>query len=182
MLNAYVDTYDRDENWEVLAIEQPFELEIVDHDEVVAIFTSTFDGVERDADDGKLYLMEHKTAAQISTAYLPLDDQAGAYFAAATIVLRHQGIIGPKENIEGIQYNFLRKSKPDPRPRNERGAYLNKDGAISKSQPPPAFVRPDPIERSPGEVYSQIARIADEVAEMDDLRSGRKPVRKNNEL
>jgi hypothetical protein len=179
MLTAYVDTYGRDDDWEVLAIEQPFELEIVDDDEVVAIFTSTFDGVERDAIDGKPYLMEHKTAAYISLAYLRLDNQAGSYFAAASLVLRHQGIIGPDENIEGIQYNFLRKSKPDPRPRNAGGAYLNKDGSISKVQPPPAFVRPEPIERSPREVNRQVERIADEVSIMNKMRTGELPVTKN---
>jgi Zierdtviridae exonuclease len=179
MLTGYVARYGKDPDWEVLAIEQPFELEIVEDDEVIAIFTSTFDGVYRDHSDGMLKLMEHKTAAQIALAYLALDNQAGSYFAAATLVLRHLGILKEDEDIEGIQYNFLRKAKPDPRPRNAGGAYLNQDGSVSKKQPPDNFVRPDPIERSPREVGSQIARIADEVGVMNKIRTGELPILKN---
>ena len=124
-----------------------------------------------------MVLLEHKTAAQISTVHLPLDNQAGSYFAVATIVLRHDGIIGEKDTIDGILYNFLRKSKPDPRKRNERGAYLNKNGDISKRQPPAPFLR-EFVDRSPREVKQQIRRIANEVKMMSMMRSGELPVTK----
>jgi Zierdtviridae exonuclease len=178
MLSEYVRTYGIDRSLEILAVEQPFQVELTEDDEVVAIFAGTFDGVALDHEDGNIYLLEHKTAGSVKTAHLPLDDQAGGYFAAATVVLRHQGIIAPRENISGIMYNFLRKAMPDPRERNKAGAYLNKDGSISKRQPPPPFHR-EWIDRSPGEVRSQLQRITDEVVIMNGIRNGELPITKN---
>jgi hypothetical protein len=179
MLRAYVREYGDDELLEVIAVESPFEIELVHNDEAVAIFSSRFDGVAIDHSDSNIYLLEHKTAGSIRTAHLPLDNQAGSYFAVATIVLRAQGIIGPKEHIEGILYNFLRKSKPDPRKRDpQTGAYLNKDGSVSKRQPAPAFVR-EYVDRGPREVRTQLQRITDEVVIMNKVRSGELPVTKS---
>lgn len=177
MLGAYVEEYEEDEDFNILAVEQPFELELVRDDEVVAIFIGIFDGVEYNERYEQLELMEHKTAGSIKTMHLALDNQAGSYFAAATVVLRHQGILGKKEVIEGIRYNFLRKAKPDDRPRNSRGAYLNKDGSVSKSQPAKAFVR-ELVERHPREVRTQLERLTDEVVIMNKVRSGELPITK----
>ena len=177
MLNAYLRQYGEDDQLEILAIEQPFEVDLERDDEIVATFAGTFDGVALDHSDGELYLLEHKTAAAIRTAHLPLDDQAGGYFAAATVVLRHQGIIGPRDNIFGIMYNFLRKARPDERPRNAGGAYLNKNNTVSKRQPPAAFLR-EPIDRSPREVQRQLQRLTDEVVIMNGMRSGELPITK----
>jgi hypothetical protein len=178
MLDHYLNVYDEDPQWEILAIEQPFEIELVRDGEVLAVFKSRFDGVAIDHKLGEIVLLEHKTAGAIKTAHLPLDDQAGAYFAVATIVLRSQGILGPKEDIAGIRYNFLRKSRPDERPRNAGGAYLNKDGQISKRQPPPAFLR-EFVDREPREVMQQIRRITDEVTIMNGMRDGTIPITKS---
>jgi hypothetical protein len=109
--------------------------------------------------------------------HLGLDNQAGSYFSAATIVLRHQGIIGPKDSIDGIKYNFLRKSKPDERERDSRGQYLNKNGDVSKRQPSKAFVR-EFVDRHPREVGSQMRRLANEVFVMNKVRNGELPVNK----
>lgn len=177
MLDNYIKEYDDDPDLEILAVEQPFELELVRDDEVVGIFIGIFDGVAIDHEEGMIELLEHKTAGAIKTMHLPLDNQAGSYFAAATIVLRHQGILGKKEFISGIKYNFLRKSKPDPRQRNSRGAYLNKDGNISKVQPAKPFLR-EFVDRGPREVRSQITRITDEIVIMNKVRSGELPVTK----
>ena len=95
MLEAYITEYGNDPYLEILAVEQPFELELVHNDEVIAIFIGIFDGVAIDHWDNLMVLLEHKTAGAIKTMHLPLDNQAGSYFSAATIVLRHQGIIGP---------------------------------------------------------------------------------------
>jgi PD-(D/E)XK nuclease superfamily len=178
MLRNYVREYGDDENLEVLAIEQPFAIDLVKDDEVVATFVSRFDGVAIDHDSGLFVLLEHKTAGSIKTAHLPLDDQAGAYFAVASVVLRDQGILRPDENIDAIMYNFLRKSMPDVRPRNEQGAYLNKNGSVSKRQPAPPFVR-ELVERTPREVNQQLRRITDEVVIMNMMRSGELPVTKS---
>ena len=84
------------------------------NDEVIAIFIGIFDGVAIDRWDNAVVLLEHKTGGAIKTMHLPLDNQAGSYFSAATIVLRHQGIVAPRMPSTGSRYNFLRKSKPDP--------------------------------------------------------------------
>lgn len=179
MLDHYLEVYDDDPKLEILAIEQPFEIEIVDEQgQVIAIFRSRFDGVAINHQFNHIELLEHKTAASIKLQHLPLDDQAGAYFAVATLVLRHQGILSKREHIEGINYNFLRKSRPDRRERNNAGAYLNKNGSISKRQPPPAFIR-EFVDRSPREVKQQIRRIADEVTVMNKMRSGELPILKS---
>lgn len=177
MLENYVRTYGDDPHLDILAIEQEFQLELVRDDEVVATFIGVFDGVAFNRRFSALELLEHKTAGQIRLAHLPLDNQAGSYFAAATVVLRHQGILDRRENIEGIRYNFLRKSLPDERPRNERGAYLNKDGSISKKQPPPPFVR-EFVDRGPREVRRQLERLTDEVSVMNKIRAGELPINK----
>jgi hypothetical protein len=177
MLDNYLNTYDEDPSWEVLAIEQPFEVELVKDDGVVAIFKSRFDGVAIDHRRGLVVLLEHKTAGAIKTAHLELDDQAGSYYAVATIVLRSEGILGPKENIAGIEYNFLRKSMPDLRERDSEGRFLNKNQTVSKRQPVPPFLR-EFVDRTPREVKQQLLRITDEVSIMNKMRSGELPVTK----
>src|SRR3546814_7851105 len=130
MMEGYVDRYGEDDHWDVIATEQTFNLLISDPRvarlpsgklKALIRYVGTFDGVYRDTGTGEIFLMEHKTAAGISTAHLPLDDQAGSYWYVATRVLRKQGLIGPRESIAGIMYNFMRKGLPDDRPTNERG-------------------------------------------------------------
>lgn len=178
MLTEYVGFYGKDSHLFVIAIEQPFRINITYQGRIVAIFGSTFDGVVRDLTDGRIYLLEHKTAGQISLAYLELDDQAGAYWAVANAVLRAKKLIGPNEQISGILYNFLRKSLPDDRPADKDGNRLNKDGTVSKRQPADPFVR-HIVERSPAEQRTQLERMADEVVVMNAMRAGEIPVYKN---
>jgi hypothetical protein len=178
MLEGYIDTYDDDPELETLAVEQPFQVDIVDQDGVIAVFSGTFDGVLLDHADGRIYLWEHKTAGNISTAFLRLDDQAGGYFAVADMVLSHQGILEKDEHIDGVLYNYLRKAMPDERPMNDDGLYLNKDGSVSKNQPKPLFHR-EVIDRKPREVSAQFRRIRDEVRIMNKMRTGELPVIKN---
>lgn len=76
----------------------------------------TYDGVYRDLETDEIWLDEHKTAASIWHEQLPLDDQAGSYWAISGIKLRKAGILKPNEDIAGIMYNFLRKAMGDTRP------------------------------------------------------------------
>jgi hypothetical protein len=178
MLLGYTELYGKDPQWEVLAVERQFRVLVKWHGEPIAEFWSTWDGVYYDNVDGRIKLMEHKTATQIQTAYLELDDQAGLYWAVAAPLLRDEGVLGQKDNIHEITYNFLRKSMPDDRPRDESGAYLNKDGTVSKKQPPPYFVR-HAVERTAAERRSQMERLAGEVAHMNAVRRGDLPVTKS---
>lgn len=132
MLTNYFDTYGRDTSCLMIAPEQTFQVyvELLDHEGKPTgkyiEYDGTFDGVYRDADTGKLWLWEHKTAGTIRTTHLPMDDQAGSYWAVAASTLQAQGLIKKGEKLEGIMYNFLRKASPDDRPQNEHGQYTNK--------------------------------------------------------
>lgn len=174
MLNGYIEKYGKDPDWDVIYTEHPFRIIIPHPDDKrrdIAMFTSTFDGVYRDKWSRKIYLMEHKTAKQISTGHLAMDDQGGAYWAVATDVLRNEGILASKEVIAGITYNFLRKALPDDRARDEYGYALNKDGSRSKNQPAPFFHREEVL-RTQSQRRRQILNIGNEVKAMQLMKAG----------
>jgi PD-(D/E)XK nuclease superfamily len=178
MLEEYEHHWGKDSQWDIIAIESSFRVKITSKGQPIAIFRSRWDGVLRDKGDSRIYLLEHKTANQVVTAYLELDDQAGAYWAVAGPILRARGVLKESEEIAGIVYNFLRKRMPDKRPRNAEGLYLNKNGSVSKQQPLPQFVR-EYVLRSPHEHATQMQRLADEVTIMSSIRAGELPVIKN---
>lgn len=136
MLNRYVDEFGKDEDWEMIQPEMTFQVWFK-HPRTGQKrwlrYVGTIDGVVRYIGEttefltyGDIFLLEHKTAASINVQHLPLDDQAGSYWALAGPVLRKKGVLKPGEEIAGILYNFLRKAKNDPRPMNEDGFYCNK--------------------------------------------------------
>jgi hypothetical protein len=189
MLDGYVEKYGYDDQWDVIATEQTFQISIPnyfpdlatsagDKRDVLAIYAGTFDGVYRDLADGKLWLMEHKTAKAITLGHLPLDDQAGGYWAVANKVLRAQRLIGQDEEIKGIMYNFLRKAMPDERERDENNQCLNKNGTVSKNQPAPLFVR-EPVDRTKRQRAMQLRRVQNEALRMDRLREDPDRLTKN---
>lgn len=133
MLKSYVDEYGEEEWKDVLAAELSFQINVkykdVDGENRVGTYVGTMDLVYRDHRDGKIYIEDHKTCKALgssNTQYLPLDDQAGAYYAVAKTVLRNKGLIGEKEFVSGIVYNYLVKAMPDERPRNAEGLATNK--------------------------------------------------------
>lgn len=141
MAEAYDVRYGLDSDVNVLAAEIPLEFRITDPaGKLVAIHKLKPDLVYRDQ-HGDVWLMEHKTAASIRTEHLVIDDQARPYVAMAGRALVNAGVIKDPEQFKGVMYNFLRKAVPDSRPMNEKGEYLNKNGSVSKQQPPPYFVR-----------------------------------------
>jgi hypothetical protein len=174
MLFSYKETYGDDSMWDVIATEQDFQLKIKTPAVPggFVIFGGTFDGVYRDVNDGKLWLMEHKTAAGVpNIGFLELDDQASSYFLAAEIVLRHKGLISEDEHLEGIMYNYLRKAMPDDRPQDSQGRALNKDGSISKRQDVLRFWR-HPVWRSQHQRFNTRQSIINEVDLMMAYRTG----------
>lgn len=139
LLEEYVKHYGTDPSWDFIQAEQAFGLDVpwpreeerqagydVTPGDLLLRYHGTYDGVYRDLEDGKIKLLETKTAAAISTSHLSLDDQAGSYWAVAAMTLRAQGLIGPKERLHGITYNFLRKALPDERPVDAEGYATNK--------------------------------------------------------
>jgi hypothetical protein len=202
MLRDYVIEYGKDTEWEVIATEQPFQIGIPWPEEQLARFKTPppgpmiwyvgkYDTVMRNRLTGELWLWDHKNVKSIDTAYLQMDDQGGSYLAVAEIVLKHQGLIGQDEYLEGIIFNFLRKAMPDDRPQNEQGLYLNKPtkaeqklyganypGSVSKKQPPPRFHR-EVVTRSTDEKRSQLIRIQREAVVMNAYRAKQLPLIKN---
>jgi len=136
MLEGYRTLYGRDDHWSVIAPELSGSTEIpwpkgqelydVKPSDVMAILGWTSDLVARDLIDEWLLVVEHKSAKAISTRHLALDNQGGTYWALTTRSLRERKLIGPKETLRGIEYNFLRKALPDDRPRDAEGYYVNK--------------------------------------------------------
>lgn len=141
MLRAYLEEYGNEAWMKVIATEFDFQVGVRydgfyrdDDGEVkskpeVGVYVGQMDLIYRDLRDGKIYVMDHKTCKQLGSAntqYLPLDDQAGAYYAVAVTALRKAKLIGPKERISGIVYNYLVKAMPDDRPKNKKGQSCNK--------------------------------------------------------
>lgn len=135
MLERYVATFGQDSDWEFIQPEMSFQIRFahpVTGEADWLEYVGTFDGVFRYVGEptaehapGEIWLLENKTAASIQIHHLPLDDQAGSYWAVAGEVLADKGILKPGEEIAGIMYNFLRKVPEDPRPKNAHGMYTN---------------------------------------------------------
>lgn len=142
MAGAYESHYGKDAETNVIAAELPLEFTISDPvtREVIAIHRLKPDLVFADS-SGDVWLMEHKTAAQIRTDHLSIDDQARPYGVMAERPLRKAGLIKRGSEFKGIVYNFLRKAFPDDRERNADGKALNKNGSVSKRQPAALFAR-----------------------------------------
>ncbi len=187
MMEGYVQRYGRDDKWSIVSPEKTFSFNIPfpkwwEYEEVrewLARYVGTYDLVYRDLETGWFWLGEHKTAKTIRTDHLPLNSQAGSYFATAKQSLINDGVMKPSDVFKGIMYNFLRKALPDPRPVDPQGYALNKDGSRSKVQPSPLFKRhPLPITRA--EQTSQLVRMQNDVAVMELTRRGLLPILKTD--
>lgn len=129
MLEGYVKHWGKDPQWSIITREHSGQIDVTDPNDVeklLVIYAFTYDGVMRNLATGDLELIEHKSAQAISMDHLPLDDQAGSYWAIASQELSASGLIKPNERIKGIRYNFLRKAMPDERPKNADGYATNK--------------------------------------------------------
>lgn len=114
-----------------------------------------------------VWLMEHKTAASIRIEHLVIDDQARPYGAMAARALEQLGLLRGRR-FKGIMYNFMRKALPDERETNEKGQYLNKNGTVSKRQPPPMFMR-HPVILTKDARRITLERIRRETTEIVDV-------------
>jgi hypothetical protein len=139
LADAYIDRYQGDPHWDILDAERRFSVIIPDTRykplisergragfHPIVNLVGTFDLCYRDLNDGSVKMCDHKTAARIETDHLTLDEQASTYIAVAQTALRSQGLIGPKETIKGMEYNFIKRTALDTRPRDEQGRARNK--------------------------------------------------------
>lgn len=140
MLDRYVEKYGRDEHMKIIAPEMAAQVPVVDvrGDPMKVLGTDgklhplvyvlEFDAVYEDLNNGRIGLLETKTAKAISTRHLRMDEQAGSYWTFAPYfpqIIKALEKVG-KSDIDFIMYNFLRKAMPDDRPMNESGHRLNK--------------------------------------------------------
>lgn len=118
MLTGYVKHWGLDSRWQVIHTEQPFQIDVRDPrtDRLVAVYCGTWDLFVWDRVDKVYRLVDHKTRAQFKKdwSFFNLNDQAGSYLWVAPEVLRHMGLLGPRDEIDGIVFNMLRKGKPQP--------------------------------------------------------------------
>lgn len=175
MMNHFVDEYGKDDEWRVIASEKPFRTLIRRTPKVQYKYAGIIDGVWQHRGTKELWLNDWKTAKSISTGHLKLDDQPGAYWTFAPDYLRQQGILKPNQELRGIIFTFMRKAKPDPRPRNAEGHCLNKDGTVSKTQPTAYFQRVH-TRRSEIERENHRRRALAELKEITAARAGKQAV------
>lgn len=141
MAKGYDRKYGDDPEIRPIGAEIPLEFAIKDNDGVtVSIHRLKPDLLYRNPHN-EIWLLENKTAKQISVEHLKIDDQARGYAAMSELALRQAGWLKPNEQVKGVMYNYLRKIMPDERPTNEKGQALNKNGTVSKQQRTPEFVR-----------------------------------------
>jgi hypothetical protein len=192
LMDEYVIHWGEDEQWDVLAPEQRFAVDIPrfvrdeagkwvpESADAFVKFIGTYDLPIRDLSDGRIKIVDHKTAKAITTNHLGMDPQANGYCAVGTHTLRELGKIEPNEVVAGMLYNFIRKGKPDERPKDAEGYALNQNGTRSKTQPSPLFERHF-IQRNTFERNGQIVRISQDAERMqrarDEIAAGVPPMK-----
>jgi hypothetical protein len=184
ILERYYDTYGEDEDIEIVAPEMPFAVKLKDLGGKPFWYVGRLDAMALWVPTGEYCILEHKTGSENKKAALQMDEQAGSYWAMTPkylewlrkhkLLTKNIGVV----DLEFILYNFLRKALDDPRPKNRQGQYLNKDGKVSKSQPPKHFER-IPVYRDDADRRSITYRIRAEQFEMRLIREGKLPVYKN---
>ena len=184
MLDHYVKHYGRDDEWEVLVTEQPFQ-QIVYHPDTYDPnhpataqataepwfwYVGTLDLIIRNRRTGKIHIVDHKTAKAIQVMYLSLDSQATGYWTWGMDWIYEKGYLKRDQKPAGMIYNHLRKAYPDERPKDEGGFSLNKDGSVSKKQPSPFFTRTE-IFRDFNEREAARAQVLAEYRDMEAIRA-----------
>lgn len=186
VLEGYVERWLEDKDYpdsryEVISSEMTFQIDIND-DRGKYLFTAvgTCDGLWRDLHTGKLIFLETKTGTGLEPfgAPTPLDEQSGFYISFCNLWLRAMGMIGPLDEVDYVLFNRLAKKTPDGRATDEQGRALNKNGSVSKRQPPPRFKR-ELVYRGHDEQVNFIERMRQESREMRLVRAGKLDVYKN---
>lgn len=119
IMERYREFAQENDAWEVVGVEVPFELKVYKPGGVRACcaLVGFIDLLVRD-DRGRLWIVEHKTAATLpDEESLVLDDQLSTYAYAVKTLMQ--------EPVQGIWYNVLRKKLPSV-------PAVNKNGSISR--------------------------------------------------
>jgi hypothetical protein len=180
MLTRYVDHWqEADKEYKIISSEQTFQLPIGRMRGKKVYYVGTIDGVWKHLPSKRLRFAEHKTTTSISGAALPMDEQVGAYWTYGPRWLRLKGILKEDERLDGILYNWLRKTiRPDDGQWDEQGRRINKDGSISKRQPPAYFDRQLTF-RGDVEAERVKKRVRQEIEDMLEARENPDKIYKN---
>jgi hypothetical protein len=172
MLEHYVEHYGKDDEWEVLVTEQPFQqiVNLPGTERPWFWYVGTLDLIIRNRRTKKIHIVDHKTAKTINVMYLSLDSQATGYWTFGLDWIYANRMLQPLEKPAGMIYNHLRKAFPDERPKDEGGFALNKDGTVSKKQPAPYFTRTE-IFRDVNERAMARAQVLAEFLDMQNIRA-----------
>lgn len=150
LAEAYVDRYQGDPHWDVLDAERRFSVVIPDvrvsplvsekgrrgYKPIVRL-VGTIDLCVRDLNEETKYgpvikMVDHKTVRAIpQVGYLKMDEQASTYITVATHALREQKLIGPKEVVNGMEYNYIRRGKMYKEPLKEAYLYALEKAGIT---------------------------------------------------
>ena len=98
MLEHYVKHWGRDDEWEVLVTEQPFQ-QIVKAPNGNPLFwyVGTLDLIIRNRRTGRIHIVDHKTAKAIQVMYLSLDSQATGYWTWGLDWIYEKGFLKPDQ-------------------------------------------------------------------------------------
>jgi len=183
MLDSYVNTYGKDDEWEVLATEQRFEAPIKSsRGTVLGWYVGVIDLIMKHRPTKSIELWDHKGVKSIDTGYLTLDSQKSGYWTYGVDALIASGVIKSTLGLRTMRYNFLRKAKPDEREFRvgEKGQkiYLNQNGTDSKVQPSAHFVR-HPVPMTDAERGLEREMVLGELRDMTLVKAGKLTIYKN---
>lgn len=129
MLKNYWELYGKDDEYEIIATEHPFQVPVINEKtgKILFYYVGTLDGVWKHRPTRKILVCDHKTAKSIEQliASLPKEDQAGAYWTFGVDSLYRDGILPKRMKLDGMLYNILAKRFKDERPQNKLGQHLN---------------------------------------------------------
>jgi hypothetical protein len=183
LLEMYIEHYGPDRDWKVLAVEQPFKVPVNNPrtGRLLFYYVGILDLVLRQRSTNRVWIWDHKTCASIKDQLngLGLNEQFGSYWAFGTQWLKQKKIIKPSDynDLSGLMVNFLRRARRDTRAEDDEGRKLNKDGTLSKRQPPAIFHR-EATFRTEYDREQVIRRALNDYREMQMVRNGRLPVSK----
>jgi hypothetical protein len=175
MMTAYLSHYGRDTRWRVLHTEKAFHMPVTNRvGRVIFVYVGVVDLIVEDRLFQFTGFVDHKTTGDNPTQKreaLILDEQTGAYWSYG----QDAGLLKKGVKLDGMIFNFMKKSMPDKRPKNAAGLALNKDGTVSKQQPTPMFHR-EVVYRNEFDGNSVRNRIRAQAAVMKAMREGVMPV------
>jgi len=133
MYAGYVETHRADEEWDIIGIERPFQVPLLDHEgnESNYDLKGKIDLVAKDRNTGHLWIWDHKSGANLpSDMDLDLDDQFGLYSWA----LKQEGspVLGAIHNAARTTRNmadfpdYAGKAAPQTLSQRYSRTYLNR--------------------------------------------------------